>query len=347
MSYKFFILFCLFLSVFGCKEHFSEKAKIITENKGTNVLYEEGDTTLIKIPLETTEEVLIGGYNKIIVNDSCIFILDIEKSKSVFIFDHAGRFKAKINRVGRGPGEFLLPNDFNLKGDTVLILDRASYKMLYFGLNGEFYKEIAFGGYRPIPFAVLDSDLLVFYYGMPEELLKQNAEVVVTDFANRITDQYIYRPDLVQKQGRFGLPYYFAVNQEGIYFIPVFEDKIYRLYRDSIKVVFDFDFKHLMYGFKDVEEKPMIEKDRKYSYFDQFFMTDDGTFICTISRGRYPINVCGNIYTGQLNTWDQGLRICGNYKNYFIAAITLDEETGEGLGKNKTIVFMDAKRLLK
>ena len=346
----FFILGFNFILVFfggGCNDYQSERAKIIVQNEGKNYpLFVEEDTTSVILPLETTSESLIGAYDKVIVGDSCLCVLDKEKDKSVFIFDREGKFLAKINCIGRGPGEYISPDDVNLRKDSLLILDRSARKMLYFSLRGRFIKEVYFGVYRPIPFTVLADDVLAFYVGMPNHS-EQNAEVIVTDMKGQIIKQFIGRPGLTVEQGRFYLPYYFACNRQGTFFIPVFKDKIYRIDRDTISEIFDFGFKNLMYDYRDVGEEAMLTKDRKYSYFDEFFMTDDGTFICMNNRGDEIVNICGNIFTGQLSTWQGDVRICGNFENYFISWKDRDKNDRPESDENLALLFLDGKRLLR
>lgn len=331
----------------ACQRDVSEYAKVILEDAGNAwSLYVKGDSSQVLIPLETTEESLIGEYDRILMNDSIICIADKAKSKTIFIFDGEGHFKSKIMKVGRGPGEYIFPDEVALKNDTVLVYDRAVRKMLYYGLDGTFYKEVHFGVYRPETFVLKDSGHFVFYVGMPE-VTEDNAEVAVTDLNGKFTEQYFKRPGLTNEQGRFRLPDYFAKNANGIFFIPVFGDKMYRLTEDSVQMVFDFQFKDFMYSFDEIGEKPIIEHERKYSYFDDFFMTDEGTFVCFICRGNLNIvSLCGNIYTGELLTWEGDWPVEGVYKNYFITTTEYKEGEQSDMGNNRALLLIPGSRLM-
>ena len=324
----------------------SNYAKIIMENQGADwPIYVAGDSTQRTISLEMPANSFIGSFDKIFMNDSLICILDKGIAKGVFIFDHSGKFRSKIQRSGRGPGEYISPDDAALKKDTVLIYDRNSRKMLYYNLQGECCKETCFKTYRPIPFAIKDEGHFVFYFGMPG-FSKDNSEVVETDLAGNITKQYIARPNLREAQGRFHLPYYFAQNSEGVFFIPVFGDKIYQITTDSIRPVFDFQFKSQMYSFDEIGTQSMVEQKDKYSYFSDFHMTDDGSFVCFINRGNISlVNLAGNIHTGELMTWKGDSPIIGVYQNYFI---TVMESAGSGTDSdemNTSLVFIKSERL--
>ena len=331
----------------ACHREVSEYAKVILEDAGTDwSLYVKGDSSQVLIPLETTEEALIGEYDRILMTDSVICVLDYSKSRSIFIFDGEGHFKSKIMKIGRGPGEYTFPNEVALKRDTLVVYDRAVRKMLYYGLDGTFYKEVHFGVYRPETFVLKDSGHFVFYVGMPE-VTEDNAEVAVTDLNGKFTEQYFKRPGLTTEQGRFRLTDYFAKNANSIFFIPVFGDKMYQLTEDSVQMVFDFQFKDFMYSFDEIGEKPIIEHKRKYSYFDDFFMTDEGTFVCSICRGNLNIvNLCGNIYTGKLMTWEGDWPVEGVFKNYFITTTEYKEGEQSDMGNNRALLLIPGSRLM-
>lgn len=335
-------VFSIFLG--GCMTESSNYAKIIMENQGADwPIYVAGDSTQRIISLKMTENSFIGSFDKILMNDSLICILDKGIAKGVFVFNHSGELRSKILRTGRGPGEYISPDDVALKEDTVLIYDRNNRKMLYYNLQGECCKETYFKTYRPIPFAIKDEGHFVFYFGMPG-FSEDNSEVVETDLAGNITNQYIARPDLTEAQGRFHLPYYFAQNSEGVFFIPVFGDKIYQITTDSIRPVFDFRFKSQMYSFDEIGSQSMIEQKDKYSYFSDFHMTDDGSFVCFIHRGNISlVHLAGNIHTGKLMTWKGDSPIIGVYQNYFI---TVMESIGSGTDEmNISLVFIKSERL--
>jgi len=74
------------------------------------------------LKLETTEESLIGNIDKIIKKKDRIYILDRLVAKALFVFDTEGTFLFKISNIGKGPGEFLSPNDFFIDTDGIKIL---------------------------------------------------------------------------------------------------------------------------------------------------------------------------------------------------------------------------------
>ncbi|MCX6224343.1 MAG: 6-bladed beta-propeller, partial [Bacteroidia bacterium] len=96
------------------------------------------------IPLETTPDCLMGSaINKIVCGDSTIFILEGLSEKTLFAFDYNGKFKFKIKRVGKGPGEFTSMSDFCITPDHQLaITDEVGKKIIFFDHQGVFLREM-------------------------------------------------------------------------------------------------------------------------------------------------------------------------------------------------------------
>lgn len=91
------------------------------------------------VPLQMTDDCIIGQINKVIFAYGNYYILDEELAKSLYVFDQEGNFKFKVGRLGRGPGEYVHLADFsiNFKDETIEILAEAS-KILKFDMNGKF-----------------------------------------------------------------------------------------------------------------------------------------------------------------------------------------------------------------
>ena len=58
------------------------------------------------IPLETIEESLLFGVDKLVVKNDLIYIGDFY-SKKIVVYDKTGKIKFVINRRGEGPEEYI------------------------------------------------------------------------------------------------------------------------------------------------------------------------------------------------------------------------------------------------
>jgi hypothetical protein len=94
------------------------------------------------IPLETTEDCLIGHLDKVEMSNDEIFTLDSRKAKAVYRFSKKGKFLNRIARQGVGPGEYLLPYDISMDANTgkIAILDRV--KILFYKADNTFLRNL-------------------------------------------------------------------------------------------------------------------------------------------------------------------------------------------------------------
>ena len=93
------------------------------------------------IALETTPNNLIGGIDKIVLQNEHIYILD-KKQATIFIFTHNGKYQNKIANQGRAPGEYLSISDFEVYDSHVYCLSRTNQKIFKYDTNGVFQNTI-------------------------------------------------------------------------------------------------------------------------------------------------------------------------------------------------------------
>ncbi len=96
------------------------------------------------IPLETTNESLIGKINSISLIKDKIIILDRFVSKSVLLFNSNGEFIRKIGKLGKGPGEYISPSSISADdiNGKIAVYDGMLNKISLYDINGEFEKSI-------------------------------------------------------------------------------------------------------------------------------------------------------------------------------------------------------------
>lgn len=87
------------------------------------------------IKLEAVEEATIGTIDKVVFYDGNLYVLD-KKRRRIVIFDNQGTYVSKIDRVGRGPGEYLQIDDFDIHDGKVYLL--AWGKVQRCSLSGEY-----------------------------------------------------------------------------------------------------------------------------------------------------------------------------------------------------------------
>lgn len=98
--------------------------------------------SLSYVPLETTDESYIGTIDKLIEFNNRIYILD-KMSNGIFCFSNAGKFVFKIQRIGKGPGEYIKLYDMEINPfeENLEVLDRSLRKIISFDLKGNYLEE--------------------------------------------------------------------------------------------------------------------------------------------------------------------------------------------------------------
>lgn len=112
MNYKTFILIFLLLAAHSCSETREDNASQATVlnlekalDNAENISLSRYASSIRYIPLQTTDSSAIGKILNLCHNDGCFYI-SYMGSREIAVFSESGRFIRKINRNGRGPGEY-------------------------------------------------------------------------------------------------------------------------------------------------------------------------------------------------------------------------------------------------
>lgn len=144
---------CLVLCLFGlipfCSDKFKYSVDPISSNDSLIIidvdLIQDVETKCLSdvfrcvkaVILEDTPESLIGTISKMSAINGFIILLDMNISKTVFVFDDKGNFIRKIGSIGEGPGEYLNVYDFayNPENSNLMLLDTWSQKIITYELH--------------------------------------------------------------------------------------------------------------------------------------------------------------------------------------------------------------------
>ena len=118
------ILLLLPFFLFACKGEDTKNKK--DKVKHLDVFSESAEKlsfqSIRMVPLESGEDILIGGRFGLKVHNDEFFVLD-KKNQRVLRFNSEGEFLNKIGKPGRGPKEYKGLDDFSIQRDTVYFLD--------------------------------------------------------------------------------------------------------------------------------------------------------------------------------------------------------------------------------
>lgn len=93
------------------------------------------------IQLETNDRCIVTEIEKIELIDDFIFVKD--KKDCLYVFNLNGDYLYTIGRMGKGPGEYIVLNDFFVDklNNKVSIFDQVQSKIIQFSYDGKFINE--------------------------------------------------------------------------------------------------------------------------------------------------------------------------------------------------------------
>ena len=195
------------------------------------------------IPLETTEEGIIGKIDRLCMDSTFIFILD-RKYNAVFSFNNKGRFLKRIGNKGDSVGEYLSAHRITVDifRKELCVLDDESLKLLYYNYNGDYLRTHA------MPFALSDLDFLedgIITATKHGENIKHpvidKKKLVICDKNLKPTHSFFNELDLDSE-------FHFEVEEplisfyDGVYFNSLLSDTIWRINKTSCDAMFIVNF---------------------------------------------------------------------------------------------------------
>jgi hypothetical protein len=216
------------------------------------------------IPLETTDDCLIGTISKMLIRDGRIYVADFYKAYALFVFDMKGKFLFKIANRGQGPQEYISFNDFDIhdNGD-IYIYDQYGYKFLVFNSSGKYQRNIKTD--YVFSFFCLVKDKM--YWAKFRGNGKKYADLAVYDMIDKKMEFLLKDKKflLSNEQYRY-VSYSFFKSTSGItYYSPRFSEIIYRIDEEGV---------HPAIGIKNLRIPPKHIIEEWESKFDDTMLRD-------------------------------------------------------------------------
>lgn len=260
-------LLLLFLLTFLCScnhlktpDNSIEKVNVILDQVQNKSIYKLF-TNVRLIKLETNKKSMFGEIGKLIIHKNNIYILDKKATKSIFVFNIDGKFKYKISRTGKGPGEYIEPVDINIdsQNDHLYVLDRLLNTILIYSLTGDFIEEKKLS-FRLLNFQLFSSGDIV---GLKELLggkgsNKNDNKLVHFSFRkNKILNEYFIAP--ITNDGNLKFDNVFSSYDNNVLYWEIFNNIIYDITDNNISKKYIVDFGNLNID-KKVLSMPLIER---------------------------------------------------------------------------------------
>ena len=189
------------------------------------------------IPLEATDECLIGKIKDVYIGRERVFVLDA-KTQTVWMFDRNGHYLNKLSRRGEGPGEYVNMQQFEVdeKNRQLILLDIWTNKLLFYDWEGTFLKDV-----RPemtaMDFKILpEGDFVVSQEGYD----KETAGVYHVDSSGKTITQLVKRNShsSVYHELNWELC---SVAGDVAFMSPIFENDVYHFDGKELSRPYTFD----------------------------------------------------------------------------------------------------------
>lgn len=188
------------------------------------------------IPLETTENNLIGKIDKIMIDSIShkIYVMERERS-SIYIFNKDGKFINSIEKQGRAPEEYLSLDDFVTYKSNIYCLSRFK-KISVYSETGEFLRSYKLDDWYN-NFTILNDSLMFLF---SENSNNTNYNFILFDYKN---DTYPQKFDAFKKnQSYLFRKSPFNPTKNGLFVTKEFDHTVYNLTKTSINPVYSFGF---------------------------------------------------------------------------------------------------------
>ncbi|MCD7938117.1 MAG: 6-bladed beta-propeller [Tannerellaceae bacterium] len=236
---SFGILFCLFIC-FSCSNDKPDRSSVIIDLKETasSIDYSLFVDSVNYLTLEMTDSLFLSGVRRVCIDGDFIFMEDTRRG-GIFVFSQKERrLIANLNYYGQGPGEFSEIRTFTLdkKNKQIIIF---SYPSLYrYTYEGVFVESIHTDKVGPVEFHYLDTGEFLCF--APEDMGGGEEGVWLADSSLQFIKML---REIPAKQLIFVRSVFHNGTEDGMYYYdPVWEDISY-ITRDSVELLYQFDFK--------------------------------------------------------------------------------------------------------
>ena len=228
------------------------------------------------VMLETDERCFLGDVDKIEVDSAKIAILD--KARILFFERNTGRFMGKIDRLGKGDGEYLSIDDFKVRDSLVYVLSGMQKELLVYDIGGrqrrkihlnDFYRHFEFvDGHRVFLSSDFGNDT---YWNFV--LFDLETETIIGKFDEFSRNESVFFNSFCPFSGKSG---------DGFYVIHPFDYTVYALTERNFSPYCEFDFnteEHFDVGIPFVELADQTRNRTVVKYLGRFIQDDDALYL--------------------------------------------------------------------
>jgi len=229
----------------SCKDDYNPRKVSVRLTNNTLDIDKCGGIETVVI-LDSTE--MIGSIDKVQVDGDRIYLMDKNKTKSIFCYTFDGQLKWKYRKPGRGRGKFMQLGDMDVQQHRVYAFDNTAMKILQLDSSGRFIQEMPVANnnaFFPDQFFVDSNGNVVLYNFDMGDYRRFPYEMTMMDSTckNILSYHLLKTHDpSIKRWGSQLSPLQYYAGHTGFYFTKALDDTIYGYERGvfSRKYVIDF-----------------------------------------------------------------------------------------------------------
>ncbi len=253
MKFKYIsLIFTTLILISGCQSNKTDSLSTISLHPSNLQIVSRALEDIIEIekiiPLETKAGALLGGIWGFAQSESGIIIRN-KGNKNLFIYNLDGSFRTRIDREGKGPGEYVgifgqdwIPSEKHT-GEEIVISDIYGKKLLFFSGEGEFISETKVP-WRIHHIASISADKIACHLGRFSQM-EQNGnggyDLIVLNRKGELVEKYFPYPNVVLFE--LGTAFSQGINGTGKSYFKQLDPTVFQIQSDlSLDTIWRFDF---------------------------------------------------------------------------------------------------------
>jgi len=274
--------------LFGCKDKTEVTAKILIEktihvDSKDAVLENLNKIAKIEaiISLNIPNDKPIGTFDKVLLTKDNYIIFD-KLTSAVYIFNKNGEFVSKIAKKGKGPDEYLSIYNISISLPNIVnIVDTGSQSIKKYNFDGKFLGSKKVDGW-PDDYIENNSYKYLSIYSSYTNEKEVSYYLSITNGTNK--KGYFPFKEMIKKT-QDNSSVLFTDNNSNVFCRPHYDDAIYRLNGDQIKIAYKIDFgksafpTEKMLETKSIEEvNNLLQKENYVGDINNIHITDQWLF---------------------------------------------------------------------
>jgi hypothetical protein len=172
--------------------------------------------------VKLSSDSVMGEIKRIRYENDRIYVTD---GNSMFVFSNTGKLLHKFSKFGKGPGEYLMIDDFIINGDSIIVLCRNWMSLITYSNSGEYGSACKFEHFPQAISPLVNNSCFIYFGDTYTPTLQHKLQRLRN---NREESRYLPADEHRAKNLFVFSTHNFNKHNESIYFFEAYNDTIYK-----------------------------------------------------------------------------------------------------------------------